>query len=337
MPPPRQLLHFHKMPVWKIRKEEWAQSVRGNMRWKQQTFDCKTIALHCTHMQSSYVLVLVFALFCVVVEIFCQYNFQLIIYLFFWPGQTHPLSDPLFHFFHFSTSRFQLPRLSSPLPCASFPSTCPATAEINLRPASTAFTNMCPGRLQAIFKHLIFLYFPHNDALFLLVSWILSQFVLNSWTLVHLPSYFSHYSKRYCLKLYYSWHDHQNQHFNVWRWSYVLVCIYLHTVVSLVIRGDSSRSLHSARLTSNFECISGLPLLFLRPACLPLLGSQYLMGFFLRCRCLLLPVGSLRSELWILSSSRRLKPKGRREAACGGGERWWGRGLQSQLCTHFSF
>lgn len=96
----------------------------------------------------------------------CQYNFQLIIFFFFfWLGQTHPLNDPLFHF---STSRFRPPRLSSPLPCASFPSTYPATAEINLRPASTAFTNMCPGRLQTIFKRLIFLYFLHNDAVFCL-------------------------------------------------------------------------------------------------------------------------------------------------------------------------
>lgn len=113
----------------------------------------------------------------------CQCNFHLTIFYFFWPGQTHPLNDPLFHF---STSRFRPPRLSSPLPCASFPSTYPATAEINLRPASTAFTNMCPGRLQTIFERLIFLYFLHNDAVFCLSPGFCPSLFLNSRTLVHL-------------------------------------------------------------------------------------------------------------------------------------------------------
>lgn len=141
------------------------------------------------------------------------FNFQLIIF-FFGRDQTHPLNDPLFHLFHFSTSRFQLPRLSSPLPCASFPSTYPATAEINLRPASTAFTNMCPGRLQT-----------NLNISSSCISFLLTLCFVCLLDLVPVcpelsnprasPSYFSQYSKRYCLKLFYSWHNHQNQHFNV--------------------------------------------------------------------------------------------------------------------------
>lgn len=124
------------------------------------------------------------------------FNFQLIIF-FFGRDQTHPLNDPLFHLFHFSTSRFQLPRLSSPLPCASFPSTYPATAEINLRPASTAFTNMCPGRLQT-----------NLNISSSCISFLMTLCFVCLLDLVPVcpelsnprasPSYFSQYSKRYC-------------------------------------------------------------------------------------------------------------------------------------------
>lgn len=71
------------------------------------------------------------------------------------------------------------------------------------------------------------------------------------------------------------------------------------------------------------------------PDCLSL-GVDTRWGFFfLHCCCLPLPVGSLQSELWILSTSRRLKPKGGREAACRGGETWV-RGRQAR-CAHIFF
>ena len=44
-----------------------------------------------------------------------------------------------------STSRSQLPHRSHLPLCASSPSTCPATAKTNLKPASTASINMCQG------------------------------------------------------------------------------------------------------------------------------------------------------------------------------------------------
>lgn len=102
--------------------------------WKQQACETDCIALY------FFVVVVVQVFACMI------FNYSLCFIL---AGPDRgPLTDPLFGLSRFSASRFQLPRQSSRLPCASSPSTCPATAEINLRPASTASNNMCPGRVQ---------------------------------------------------------------------------------------------------------------------------------------------------------------------------------------------
>lgn len=112
----------------------------------------------------------------------------------------------------------------------------------------------------------------------------------------------------------------KNPYFIVWCWSCVFVCFNLHAVVSLAAGWDSQWG--SPVITSVFlDCPS---------YSWDLLGSQYSMGYFLFC--LPLPVGSLRSELWILSTSRRLEAKGRHEAACGGGETR-GRGERSHCAS----
>lgn len=51
-----------------------------------------------------------------------------------------------------STSRSQLPHRSHLPRCASSPSTCPATAKTNLKPASTASINMCQGMKSVSFN-----------------------------------------------------------------------------------------------------------------------------------------------------------------------------------------
>lgn len=243
--------------VWKIRKEEWAEMVREDTRGESNK-PARLIAKQ-TQVQLLYCLVV----FCcganVLLPWFSTIHFSFILAA----SDLYPPTDPLFRLSHFSASRFQLLRRSSRLPCASSPSTYPATAEINLRPVSTAFNNMCPGRVQTLKLCVV--------CVLDLVPVCPEPFNPRA-----SPNYFS--QKR--LKLYCHYHNHQNHHFNVWRRSSILVCIYPHTVVSPVIRRDSCRSLHSAKLTSNYEHISGLPLLFLRPACLLFLGSQYLMGFF---------------------------------------------------------
>ena len=50
-----------------------------------------------------------------------------------------------------STLRSQRQRPRLPTHSGSSPSTCPATAKTNLRPASTAFTNMSQGEQQCVF------------------------------------------------------------------------------------------------------------------------------------------------------------------------------------------
>lgn len=210
--------------------------------------------------------------------------------------------------FPHSTSRYQLPHQSRCLLFASSPSTYPATAKTNLKPASTASINMSQG-MKLVFCVIYFFLEKFHQTPILSCFRILPQAFFSSshkslkmimakkkWFSAKFPDLSVttvHGSSVWTTVIY--WLRHMGPQMSP---VVSTTLLFMFPRLSLSPSGNCERRVYAGWGSCNFLCSSGLTLTLLRPMILLFMGCYaWKVRVMLCCRCLLLPDGKLWSEL----------------------------------------